>query len=65
VEVAFVNDKGKVMVADDPTEPNIVREYVPREPIERALVLTKELHSRTQYTVAGKIVELLNEALGD
>lgn len=63
-EIAFINDRGKVVVADRPEEPNLVREYMPREDVERAYVLAKELYSRTGFAIAKEIAGLLGEALG-
>jgi hypothetical protein len=44
-EVAFVNDRGRVMVADDPSEPNLVREYVPAEQLREAEEEVRELRA--------------------
>jgi hypothetical protein len=41
-EVAFVNDRGCVMVADDPSEPNLVREYVPKVEVEEAVAIMRD-----------------------
>lgn len=63
-EIAFVDDQGRVMVADDPNEPNLVREYVPKdeaEPLEDRIrrltaegdeLTAKYLDLRQQHRVA-------------